>query len=65
MFEIIPHTSAIKWVKIYEHHRVNMRDIMKWCADHQCGKRINLNCFSFKSDEELTLFLLRWQTEIQ
>ena len=34
--------------------------ISKWCAEHQCGKRVAIKQFAFKKEEELTMFQLRW-----
>lgn len=51
--------NGIKWVQII--NRRDMYDISKWCRDTGCGKQVNNRNISFKNDEELTMFLLRWQ----
>ncbi len=51
--------NGIKWVQIKD--RQNMYDIVKWCRDTGCGKQVNIRNISFKNEEELTMFLLRWQ----
>jgi hypothetical protein len=35
-------------------------EIELWCAENSCGKRVSLNHFSFKTEDELTAFTLRW-----
>jgi len=54
--------NGITWVQI---DRPIMYDISKWCRDTGCRKQVNYKQISFKNDEEITMFLLRWQTEIQ
>ncbi len=38
----------------------DMDEIVDWCRQHRYGRRIAFNMFSFRSDQELTAFLLRW-----
>ena len=40
-----------------------MKEIGHWCAQHQCGKQVSIRGFSFKTDQELTMFRLKWETE--
>lgn len=61
-FQIEDRGNGVKWVQI---DRPNMCDIAKWCKDTGCGKQVNYKQISFKNDEEITMFLLRWQIEIQ
>lgn len=37
-----------------------LREIERWCYQTGCGKRVNLTSFSFSTDEELTMFRLKW-----
>jgi hypothetical protein len=61
-FQVENRGNGIKWVQI---NRQNMHNISKWCKDHECGKQVNMRTISFKSEEELTVFLLRWQGQIE
>ena len=36
--------------------------IQKWCQDSNCGKRISFDMFQFKTDKQITMFLLRWSS---
>ena len=38
----------------------DMVEIATWCELNQCGKRISFDMFSFRTREQLTMFLLRW-----
>lgn len=38
-----------------------IKEIGNWCLQHQCGKNVGLRRFSFKTDEELTMFRLKWE----
>lgn len=40
-----------------------VKEISRWCLDHHCGKNVGIRRFSFKTDEELTMFRLRWENE--
>jgi hypothetical protein len=46
------------WVKLNDHTLI--RDISKWCAQTGCGKQVNFKTISFKNEEEVTMFHLRW-----
>lgn len=35
-------------------------EINKWCRDTGCGKLVKSRTFSFKNDEEITMFCMRW-----
>ena len=35
-------------------------DMEKWCIRNQCGKRVSMFHFAFKTDAEYTMFKLRW-----
>jgi hypothetical protein len=37
-----------------------LEEIAAWCRDNECGKRMSFNQFKFRTEEELTMFLLRW-----
>lgn len=34
--------------------------IQEWSDDNKCGLRISFDMFRFKTDAEMTIFLLRW-----
>jgi hypothetical protein len=55
--------NGTTWAEIGNSKYTNMNEIARWCNTHQCGKRVNLQAFSFKNQEEITMFLLRWQGE--
>lgn len=60
-FEVIDRGNGITWVEFNNAKYRNMNEIARWCSTHQCGKRVNLRAFSFKNQDEVTMFLLRWQ----
>lgn len=35
-------------------------EIADWCKQSNCGHRTSFDKFTFKTKEELTMFLLRW-----
>jgi len=37
----------------------NMTD---WCLAHQCGKKVAIRRYAFKTEAELTMFRLRWES---
>lgn len=34
--------------------------IQEWCQENQCGLRTSFDTFRFKSDHDMTIFLLKW-----
>ena len=38
----------------------DMQIIEAWCQEHQCGQRSGYNKFYFGTDEQMTMFKLRW-----
>jgi hypothetical protein len=34
----------------------------RWCTQTECGKQVNMFTFSFKRDEDLTMFKLKWES---
>jgi len=38
-----------------------LRNANIWCTQTECGKQVNVHTFSFKQDEELTMFKLKWE----
>jgi hypothetical protein len=38
----------------------DMNPIQAWCEDNKCGIRTSFDTFQFKSNAEMTMFLLRW-----
>lgn len=63
-FDIIDRGGGIKWATLSSESYTfdNFRNISVWCNEHGCGKQVNVHAFSFKNEEELSMFLLRWQT---
>jgi hypothetical protein len=61
-FQIEDRGNGIKWVEV---NRQDMYDIAHWCQDHGCGKQVNTRTISFNSEEDLTMFLLKWQEQTQ
>lgn len=59
-FDIEDRGNGVKWVQV---HGRDMIKISKWCRETGCGKQVNFKQISFKRDEELSMFLLRWQGE--
>jgi hypothetical protein len=57
-FKVEDRGNGIKWVQV---DRSDMYEISRWCRDTSCGKQVNIRNISFKNEEELTMFLLRWQ----
>jgi len=37
-----------------------LKELEKWCIQCQCGKRVSHNSFAFKTEEELTMFRMKW-----
>ena len=57
-FQIEDRGNGIKWVQI---DRPDMYEIAQWCKDAGCGKQVNFKQISFRNEEEITMFMLRWQ----
>jgi hypothetical protein len=38
----------------------DMQTVDAWCREHQCGQRSGYNKFFFDTDEQITMFKLRW-----
>jgi hypothetical protein len=38
----------------------NMDPIQHWCNETECGIRTSFDTFKFKTDAEMTAFLLKW-----
>ena len=38
----------------------DMDPIQQWCNEHNCGTRMAFDIFKFKSQKEITMFLLKW-----
>jgi len=34
--------------------------VLVWCRDNNCGYRTSYNHFAFDTDEQMTMFVLRW-----
>lgn len=39
-----------------------MHDADTWCRECNCGKQVSLKHFAFKTEEEFTMFRLKWLT---
>jgi hypothetical protein len=38
----------------------DMDPIQQWCEEHRCGTRMSFDIFKFKTDADITMFLLKW-----
>ena len=38
----------------------DMDPIQAWCNKHHCGIRMGFDIFRFKTDADITMFLLKW-----
>ena len=38
----------------------DMDPIQDWCVANKCGVRTSFDTFKFKTEQELTIFLLKW-----
>ena len=43
-----------------EFGKVLMPAMESWCKENNCGHRVEHNIFKFLTEEELTMFMLRW-----
>lgn len=41
-------------------NEITMDPVQHWCWQTGVGKRMSFDTFQFKTDEEITMFLLRW-----
>jgi hypothetical protein len=39
---------------------LDMDPIQQWCIEHNCGTRMAFDMFKFKTDADITMFLLKW-----
>lgn len=39
---------------------VKLTEIQTWCEENRCGVRKSWDSWEFKSETEITVFLLRW-----
>ena len=37
-----------------------LTDMITWCEQNNCGRRISYDMFTFKNRKEMMLFMLRW-----
>ena len=38
----------------------DMDPVHEWSREHHCGTRVSFDTWQFKTDEEITVFLLKW-----
>jgi hypothetical protein len=57
-FTIEDRDNGVNWVQI---DRPDIYNISQWCRATGCGKQVNFRQISFKSEAELTMFLMRWE----
>ena len=38
----------------------DMDPIQTWCGETNCGQRTSFNEFKFKSEKQITMFLIKW-----
>jgi hypothetical protein len=55
-FETVPFRDPLQALPNAEHFTA----IQDWCDQHACGIRMSYNQFSFRSEKELNMFVLRW-----
>ena len=34
--------------------------VQEWCDEHKCGRRISFDMFLFRTEADMTTFLLKW-----
>lgn len=55
------HSTVTAMAPVYKPAGSELIDeIAKWCTENDCGKRMSFNQFKFRTEEELTMFMLRW-----
>jgi hypothetical protein len=65
-FRVEDRGNGIIWIRLgNREYSQKMYDISRWCRENNCGKQVSIHTISFNKDEELTMFLLRWQAELQ
>jgi hypothetical protein len=40
--------------------RPELEELTQWCKERGCGKMVNTYAISFKNEDELTMFRLKW-----
>lgn len=58
-YETTPNYTLVRMSRQWS-QRETLSELEKWCIQCQCGKRVNTFSFAFKTEEELTMFKLRW-----
>lgn len=54
-------TNSLNRIKItLQLDNKERNEIDRWCLRHQCGKPVSRNQFTFNTEAEITMFLLRW-----
>lgn len=38
----------------------DLTPVHEWCHNNNCGRRISFDHFRFRTESEMTMFLLRW-----
>jgi hypothetical protein len=38
----------------------DMDPVQEWCDEHKCGRRISFDMFLFRTEADMTTFLLKW-----
>lgn len=38
----------------------DMDPVQNWCVENRCGVRTSFDTFKFRTEDELTFFLLKW-----
>ena len=72
-FEIIREERKlpmVKLIRIYDNYDNNtfadlgesteIGDMQQWCVENECGYRSSYDCFKFRNEEQMLLFLIRW-----
>ena len=58
------------WLRAYPDSKLNdkswglneweMNHVHEWSKEHNCGTRMSFDMYKFKTEAEMTMFLLRW-----
>lgn len=48
------------WLNVDLEQGENENQVNQWCIDTGCGKLVKVNTFSFKNENEITMFCMRW-----
>ena len=58
--KVTPSYILVRFDPRTEDYHKTIRAMEWWCYQTQCGKRVNMTSFAFKTEAELMLFKLKW-----